>query len=201
MSKPNPELVMLDYAGVITAGYAELDYPAELAQKFGITTDAFVVTNRETQAMARLCIGELTEAEVSAIVVSQNPDAQPIAPGDFVTANYAPCTEVLAELDRIKRAGNRKLALVSNIFPASVKYLEERGVGSYFDYLFLSCQMGSKKPEQAYFSAVLEACGVEPSGCIFLDDTYGNIEAAEQLGIPSRHIQSNKQVLEILGEL
>jgi putative hydrolase of the HAD superfamily len=201
MSKSNPELVMLDYAGVITADYVELDYPAELAERFGISTEAFVATNRETQAMARLCIGELTEAEVSAIVVSQNPEAQPIAPEDFVTANYSPCPKVLAELDRIRRGGNRKLALASNIFPASVRYLEERGVGSYFDYQFLSCEMGSKKPEHAYFSAVLEACGVDPAGCIFLDDTFGNVEAAEQLGIPSLHIQSNEQVLKILEAL
>jgi len=192
------ETILLDYAGVITRDYHEVDYPAELASKFGISTEAFVRTNRQHSAMARLSLGELSESEVSDLFVSQNADARPIEPLEFVSDNYNPDPETLERLAAIRSKGLVRLALVSNIFPASIQYLRQHGVDTYFDHTFFSCEMGDRKPNESYFSTVLAACRIRPSAALFLDDTLSNIETAEKLGIPSILISDRHQVHEIL---
>ena len=182
----------------MTKTYREVDYPAELAKKFGIGTEDFIRTNRQNTAMARLCLGKLCEKEVSEIIVSQNPGAKHIDSADFVTENYAPDSKILERLATIRSRGLVKLALVSNIFPASIQYLHEHGVLEYFDRTFFSCEIGDKKPNASYFSTVLNDCDVEPEATLFLDDTSENVAAAQRLNIPSRLITESRQVYEIL---
>lgn len=52
-----------------------------------------------------------------------------------------------------------------------------------FDALFLSFEMGSRKPEAAYYQTVLENMGAEPDEVLFIDDNPENLRAAEVMGI------------------
>lgn len=51
-----------------------------------------------------------------------------------------------------------------------------------------SCRIGVRKPDPAYFEALLDAAGLtDPSGCAFVDDRAINVEAARTLGF-SAHL-------------
>ena len=49
--------------------------------------------------------------------------------------------------------------------------------------LFLSYQLGYRKPHPRIYEKVIEQLGVEPSSCFFIDDLPENIEAARDIGI------------------
>ncbi len=60
----------------------------------------------------------------------------------------------------------------------------------YFDKLFLSHKIRSRKPEKAAFETVMEYFKINPSDILFFDDNSGNIEIASGMGIQSTLVQS-----------
>jgi epoxide hydrolase-like predicted phosphatase len=54
---------------------------------------------------------------------------------------------------------------------------------NYFDRLFISSQLGFRKPEARAFKYVLEECKVKPRETLFFDDVIENITKANDLGI------------------
>jgi putative hydrolase of the HAD superfamily len=53
----------------------------------------------------------------------------------------------------------------------------------YFKKLFISSQLGFRKPEFRAFKYVLEECKVKPQETLFFDDVLENITKAHELGI------------------
>ena len=51
--------------------------------------------------------------------------------------------------------------------------------------VFLSCELGCRKPEKEIYLKALKAGGGSPSSCFFIDDTEANVLVARELGIPS----------------
>jgi FMN phosphatase YigB (HAD superfamily) len=79
----------------------------------------------------------------------------------------------------------------------------ERNWPGFFDGatgLFLSYQMGCRKPEPEIYRQTLEKLGVEGKHCLFIDDRPENIEAARSAGIqahqfiPANHAAIRKAV-------
>lgn len=52
-----------------------------------------------------------------------------------------------------------------------------------FSPILISGNLGIMKPDPAIFHQALTACGVEPCECVFVDDTFANIQAAKRIGI------------------
>ncbi len=67
-------------------------------------------------------------------------------------------------------------------------------MNSLFDRLFLSYEIGIHKPDAGIYQYVLENAELEPSECIFIDDSLANIEAAAIQGITGIHIQNGHDV-------
>lgn len=61
------------------------------------------------------------------------------------------------------------------------------GYDDVFERSFYSCDLGTMKPEVAYFEGVLAALGVEADQVGFVDDSRGNVQAALGLGIRAVH--------------
>lgn len=53
------------------------------------------------------------------------------------------------------------------------------------DHIYLSQDLGMRKPEARIYQHVLQAEGFSPSDTVFFDDNADNIEGANQLGITS----------------
>ena len=67
----------------------------------------------------------------------------------------------------------------------------------FFEKAYYSQFLGLRKPYPESFLAILEEQGILPSETLFIDDTYKNIEAANQLGFQTIHLQSPTTVLDL----
>jgi glucose-1-phosphatase len=96
---------------------------------------------------------------------------------------------------------------LSNIAEHHIEAIKRNWPG-FFDGatgLFLSYQMGCRKPDPAIYFQTLEKLGVEGKQCLFIDDLTRNVEAARAAGIhalqfiPDNHAAVHDEVLEFFG--
>ena len=76
-----------------------------------------------------------------------------------------------------------KLVLGSNYGPWVHHHLQKINIHSWFDKLFVSYQMGIRKPDPAFFQIILEEMKQNPADTVFIDDRQSNLEAAAKLGM------------------
>lgn len=75
------------------------------------------------------------------------------------------------------------------------------GFDSMFHKLFLSYDMGLRKPDEQIFVKMLLDGDMNPSETLFIDDTPENVDAALKTGIQAYHLQKEKDVTELIQEL
>lgn len=68
-----------------------------------------------------------------------------------------------------------------------------------FDRIFVSHQIGLRKPERAAFEHVADAIGVAPEAILFFDDLLDNVEGARTAGLQAVHVRSPRDVREALA--
>jgi GNAT superfamily N-acetyltransferase len=92
--------------------------------------------------------------------------------------------EMASLLPRLK-AGGYRLVLASNTNALHAEWFERQFARELaaFDARVLSCEAGARKPEAAFFQACVEAAGVPPDECVFIDDKEEFVAAARALGI------------------
>jgi len=69
-----------------------------------------------------------------------------------------------------------------------------------FEHVFVSSEMGVRKPEAESFEHVLSYCSVQPIDAVFFDDSLSNVEAAMALGIRSILVDSPNSLLTGLSD-
>jgi putative hydrolase of the HAD superfamily len=67
-----------------------------------------------------------------------------------------------------------------------------------FKEVFISCQMGKRKPELEAYLHVANAIGVEPGRILFFDDSQQNIKGAQQAGMCAIKVDSVADVESVL---
>ena len=80
--------------------------------------------------------------------------------------------EVIAIMHKLREQGHRVVE----------EYPEIRDAA---DHIYLSQDLGMRKPEARIYQHVLQAEGFSPSDTVFFDDNADNIEGANRLGITS----------------
>ena len=91
------------------------------------------------------------------------------------------------------------LSIISNGF-VEVQYtkLNRSGLLPYFDYVFLSEEIGYQKPDIRFFNAVLEKLRINPTDCIVIgDNLQTDIEGAQNANIKAIFFANNLENLEI----
>ena len=73
------------------------------------------------------------------------------------------------------------------------KFIEDL-YAPYFEGMFVSYQMGVRKPSIAYFEMILQQLNIAPEECTFVDDHQPNVDAGEAAGIRSILFHSNEQL-------
>ncbi len=78
------------------------------------------------------------------------------------------------------------LAVITNGFSeAQLPKMKTSGIDKYFDYFFLSEDLGFMKPDRRFFEAALAKMGAESGQCIVIGDDYNvDILGAMSAGIP-----------------
>ena len=70
-----------------------------------------------------------------------------------------------------------------------------------FRKVFVSSELGQRKPERAAFEAIAAAVGVRLDRILFFDDTPANVEGARAVGMPAVLVRSPADVAEALAAL
>lgn len=85
------------------------------------------------------------------------------------------------------------LVLLSNTNPIHWEFLLSGAQTLFepFHHLFLSFEMGYRKPEPQMFEQVLKWRNWSPENCLFFDDTPANLDIAAKLGIQTRFVEQS----------
>lgn len=95
-----------------------------------------------------------------------------------------------------------RLALLSNTDPIHVAHLESNfAFFRLFPIRIYSCALGACNPNPLIYREALQACKVEASQAVYIDDIPAYVEAARRLGIAGIHFQSPQQLAAALAEL
>jgi len=70
-----------------------------------------------------------------------------------------------------------------------------------FRAIFLSSDLGQRKPDRAAFDAVTDAIGVPAPRILFFDDSIENVAGAVDAGLQAVHVSSTSSVAAALAEL
>ncbi|MDA3819894.1 MAG: HAD family phosphatase [Candidatus Delongbacteria bacterium] len=70
------------------------------------------------------------------------------------------------------------------------------GISAFFEHMFLSHQMGARKPEPEIFLSMQKQTGMVPAQTLFIDDNAKNIKTAQSLGYHTLHLRDGMKVEE-----
>lgn len=139
---------------------------------------------RDPQAWPDFETGAIDEAEFVRRFWLESERGRPFDISAFHTARrggYAFLPGMDALLDDLRGHVDRYVA--SN-YPAWIDEVAETFVlSTRFEGVYASCTLGVRKPDAAFYEALLGAIGRTPSECLFVDDREVNCVAAEDVGM------------------
>jgi HAD superfamily hydrolase (TIGR01549 family) len=174
------------------AGHAGCD-PKALAGRFSSRDEIYL--RHET--------GEISDAEffagLRAALGIKISDAQFLEGWNAIFAGEMP-----GIADQLARAAKRlPLYAFSNTNSAHVDHFSAAYAGllGHFREMFLSSNIGMRKPDARAFDHVVKAIGVPPGRIVFFDDLAENIEGARACGLTAVHVASSDDVAAALAAL
>lgn len=110
---------------------------------------------------------------------------------EFIQAYYEDYKKIYYYKDVVKYAHSLKdicnTAIFSNLMKLDGKRINDQVNLSMFDYVFLSYELGYRKPDVEAYEKVEKALKINPNNILFIDDTKENIEMAKQRGWNTCH--------------
>ena len=104
-------------------------------------------------------------------------------------------------IDSLKKQGY-KLYCISNFTPAGyVECYDCIDFVEKFDGVVLSFKEGYAKPEKEIYEILLNRYDLNPSECVFIDDTKENVEAAINLGFKGIVFKNYEDAVKELNEI
>ena len=93
---------------------------------------------------------------------------------------------------------NSKLVLVTNATDKLSQDIHDSNLNGVFDLIINSSDLLVAKPDEAFFRKAIELVGGTFNDCIFIDDTFKNVQTAQELGIQSLHHKAVDETLEFI---
>jgi putative hydrolase of the HAD superfamily len=106
----------------------------------------------------------------------------------------APVLDIL----RAERRRARTVVLASNATDRLTADLGRLGLDREFDTVFNSSAIGFAKPDQRVFTHIVDALGVPPNQCLFVDDTAANVAAASRAGLSAHQYRTPEDLITFL---
>lgn len=105
---------------------------------------------------------------------------------------------VLRHLSHVR--SDLRVILVTNATTRLADDLNRLQVATLFHAVINSSSIGAFKPDPAIFQSALASAGCAPHNALFVDDSPGNVVAAQALGITSHHFRSAEGLHQFLIE-
>lgn len=74
-------------------------------------------------------------------------------------------------------------------------------IAEYFERVHYSHLMRKRKPDPSIYKEVIEVNNLNIKKTLFIDDTYQNVEAAENLGIRAYHVTKEKGMMDFFNHI
>jgi putative hydrolase of the HAD superfamily len=194
------EAVIWDFGGVLTTSPFEAF--ARFESERGLPTDIIRRTNASNHwenAWAKFeraevdleTFDELFAAESLALGAEvRGRDVLPLLSGDLRP-------EMVEALRLIK--SRFKTGCITNNLPSigstsgRLLYLAE--VMALFDHVIESAKIGLRKPDPRIYRMMVEALGVDPKHCVYLDDLGVNLKPAREMGMTTIKVVDSQQAI------
>lgn len=124
--------------------------------------------------------GELTEDEYWALHEERGLTIDRVA---FHRARRAGYRFVPGMPELVEQVREQVTCVVASNYPTWIVELRDELLAGRFDALYVSCDLGVRKPEPAFFEALLRRAGVAAGEVLFVDDRQVNVDAARQVGL------------------
>ncbi|MEY8712444.1 glucose-1-phosphatase [Mangrovibacter phragmitis] len=140
--------------------------------------------------------------EISDDVFIQNMSHElclPLSPEQFTEgwqAVFVGLRPEVIDIMRSLRSQQQRVVVLSNTNLLHTLFWRERWpeVDDAASHVYLSHEIGMRKPEPEIYQYVLSQEGVAASDAVFFDDNHENINAAQQLGITSVLVDDRKRI-------
>ncbi|MEY2754591.1 MAG: hypothetical protein RJB65_949 [Actinomycetota bacterium] len=193
--------VLWDFGGVILSSPFEAFNTYEAAH--GLPLDfirSVNATNPDANAWARLERTEISPLEFDPLFAAESEALGHRVPGidvlGLLSGEIRP--EMVDLLDRVIAAGYRTACLTNNVVADPSSSDRAAAVGAVmarFDAVVESSKVGVRKPEPRFYEMACEMLGVQPSGCVFLDDLGINLKPAAAMGMTCIKVVSAAQAI------
>jgi putative hydrolase of the HAD superfamily len=199
------EAVIWDFGGVLTSSpfeafarfEAERGLPADIIRR----TNA---TNHSENAWAKFERAEIDLEAFDSLFAAESlalgaevrgKDVLPLLSGDLRP-------EMVEALERVK--AKFKTGCITNNLPANAigslggrsLYIAE--VMALFDHVIESAKIGLRKPDPRIYQMMVEALGVDPKNCVYLDDLGVNLKPARAMGMTTIKVLNASQAIDEL---
>jgi putative hydrolase of the HAD superfamily len=197
------EAVIWDFGGVITTSpfeafarfEAERGLPADIIRRTNAVNHLENAWAKFERAEVDIdAFDELFAAESLALGGAEvrGRDVLPLLFGDLRP-------EMVEALRRIKT--RLKTGCITNNLPANaigsasgrVLYIAE--VMALFDHVIESAKIGLRKPDPRIYRMMVDALGVDPGSCVYLDDLGVNLKPAREMGMTTIKVVNAPQAL------
>jgi putative hydrolase of the HAD superfamily len=105
-------------------------------------------------------------------------------------------------VETLKRVGaSCKTGCITNNLPANAigsasgRSLYVAEVMALFDHIIESAKIGLRKPDPRIYQMMIEALGVDPRACVYLDDLGVNLKPAREMGMTTIKVVSAEQAI------
>jgi glucose-1-phosphatase len=189
-----PSLLLFDLGGVLieNATFERLNLLVPEPLDIATLKDRWLASS----AVRRFELGEMSPPEFAVAFIAEW-DLR-LAPPAFLqeftswpTRFYPGAREALRALRQQYR-----VACLSN--SNVLHWAKFNGFKDDFDVAISSHRLGAIKPDDEAFVRALGACGVDASAACFFDDSVGNVQAANRLGIRAFQVDGFAPLLKVL---
>ena len=196
------EAVIWDFGGVLTTSPFEAF--ARYEKERGLPVDIIRRTNAanhfenawakfERAEVDLATFDELFAAESLALGAEvRGRDVVPLLSGD-------PRPEMVQALRRVKQ--HFKTGCITNNLPANAigssggRALYVAETMTLFDHVIESAKIGLRKPDPRIYRMMVEALGVDPNNCVYLDDLGVNLKPAREMGMTTIKVIDGPQAI------
>ena len=101
---------------------------------------------------------------------------------------------MLSFVEELKGKGYN-VYLLSNTIQPHVDFFRSKGLYDYFDKVFLSNEIGLRKPDVKIYEHVIKDLGIKAEETLYVDDLEDNLTPAQKLGMGVILAQSPEQII------
>lgn len=113
--------------------------------------------------------------------------------GDILKENATLNQEVMDIVFELRK-NVKVVGVISNAIKEHVKHLKALGAYAAFHPLFISCDVGMRKPDADIYKMAAKEVGLWCRQCLFIDDLQVNVDAAKAVGMKA-HLYTNPNAL------